>query len=119
MASRTAIIPLNPTRATTTISASGIIALVKASSPKKNSVWQKSSIFSIEDKVATAGLNSLTCSFNKLRLLPADNDTILNLSGLRRTTFNVCTPIEPVLPSSAIFFILTYLQKHKGNQHDC
>ena len=111
IASIVGTIPIMPTTAVTTISACSIAAAwISPSIPVPYSipVTSESLALSLASALSSAietksGLNSLTCCSKSSTLFPADRATTL-ISLFFLTTSRVWVPIEPVDPSTDIFF---------------
>ena len=112
--------PIMPTIAPTTISASGrAAASISPSIPdstlqpvSETLAFRVSAAFS-SYSTATSGSNSLICASSILALCPAATAVTLSLSLFPRTISSVCVPIEPVEPSITIFFIGTPARVYK------
>ena len=103
-------IPIIPTTAVTTVCASGYTAAsVSPSMPytiltSRSAMLTASSFASCSSATLTSfGPNSLIWASSSFILLPAANATI-SISLFLRTTSSVCVPIDPVDPSTEIFF---------------
>ena len=115
MAAMVGRIPIIPTTAVTTRSASGdTAASISPSMPLATftsisaTAARSSFAFSSSQRQASLGLNSRICSSKSFTLLPAAR-AVTCMSLLYLTTSNVWVPIEPVEPRIAIFFIITYI----------
>ena len=105
-------IPLIPTTALSTISASGMeAAVISPFFPKPVSkLLFLSSFFNSRLNFSSAtdtnlGLNSSICFFKRVILLPAASATT-SISLLYLIISRACVPIEPVEPSMLIFLII-------------
>ena len=104
-------VPAKPLTAFTTVSAAAYRAATAAASfPAYSSTPLGSSSF-IESAAASSsmhissGINSFACSSARRAFLPAHIAHTSNSSLCERTTSSVCVPMDPVLPSTAIFFM--------------
>mmetsp|Transcript_13687 Transcript_13687/g.49065 ORF Transcript_13687/g.49065 Transcript_13687/m.49065 type:complete len:234 (+) Transcript_13687:673-1374(+) len=110
--------PAQPTIPVTVLSTSGCRATsIMPSGPYKISGLSPSIAAIIDSSRATSapslmltifGLNFMICSARTSRFFPALSATISNLSGFSSAMSSVCVPMEPVLPSSEIFFTLPF-----------
>ena len=114
-------IPIIPTIAVTSISASSRVDTLRSPSMPDTTCVSVSAIrtlssraFSSDHTAASFGANSLICFSRRAILFPAASPQTL-ISPFSLATSRVWVPIEPVEPKIAIFFIYTSLYYIYGN----